>query len=87
MTFKLPLDISAEESANILDKLNSLESTEELERKIRKRAKRMILGHEDAKRIFQIKLESGEFKNLEQIWAVRRIGIEKFGLIVRTFNE
>ncbi len=87
MTFKLPLEISAEESAKILAQLNSLKSTEELESRIHKRTKRMTFKHGDAKRIFQIKLKSGEFKDLEQIWAVRRIGIEKFCLIVRTFDE
>jgi len=82
-----PRDISREKANQILRRLNSFNSAEQLESAIQKDNKRMILTIGDARRIIHRKVELGEFQDLQQVTTIRGIGAKKFDAIRRTLSN
>ncbi|MFC1910112.1 hypothetical protein ACFLXC_02315 [Chloroflexota bacterium] len=78
-----PKDISSRDATMILNRLNSINSTEQLQNTFMKHCKQLLLNAGDVRQILDSKEELGEFQNLKQVAAVRRIGAKKFDLIVR----
>jgi hypothetical protein len=82
-----PRDIPLREAARILNRLNSFNSAEQLNSTVQNRTKQMILSTGDARRILHSKEELGEFKDLQQVAVIQRIGAKKFNLIVRALSD
>jgi len=82
-----PRDIPQEEARQILFMLNSLNSTDQLEKVTNQYAKKKILTNRDVQRIIHMKVELREFQNLQQVACVPRIGAEKFDTIVRALGN
>ena len=80
-------DISQEKVNQILLRLNSLNSVEQLENVINKYAGGKFLSTGDTQRILRAKIELGGFRDLKQVACVRRIGAAKFDAIVRTLSN
>ncbi len=76
-----PGDISPRRAANVLKRLNSFDSAQQL------RSTLGILGRKDAQRIVDFKIELGKFEDLEQVMIVRGIGPKKFDFIVRGLSD
>ena len=78
-----PRDISSGKTNQIMNKLNSFGSAEQLENLINQCARKKILSTGDAQRILRQKVELGEFRDLQQVACVPRIGAKKFDAIVQ----
>ncbi len=82
-----PKDISPGKAAEILSRLNSFDSAEQLKSAIQKHPEGMILSNGDAQRILRSKEALGKFQDLEQVATVLRIGAKKFDFIVRLLSN
>lgn len=81
-----PKNINSETSNKILDRLNSLNSAEELASVVATYAGRRVLSIRIAQRIFGIKEELGRFQDLRQVAAVPGIGTKRFTSIINALN-
>ncbi|MFC1861383.1 hypothetical protein ACFLYL_03835 [Chloroflexota bacterium] len=82
-----PRDIPLEKANHMLQKLNSFGSAEQLENVTNKRAGKKILSTGDAQRILREKVELGEYRDLQQVACVTRIGSEKFDAIFHALSN
>ena len=81
-----PKNINSETSNKILDRLNSLNSAEELASVVAAYAGRRVLSIRIAQRIFGMKEELGRFQDLRQVAAVPGIGTKRFTSIINALN-
>lgn len=86
-TYLKPRDIPPRKAAKILNKLNSFNSAEQLKNTVHEHTEQVILSTGDAQQILHSKAELGEFHDLKQLVAVRRIGAKKFDLIVLALSN
>jgi len=82
-----PSDIPQEKAKQILFRLNSLNSADQLEWFTNQYTRKKLLTHRDAQRIIRTKIELGQFRNLQQVACVPRIGAEKFHSIVSMLSD
>ncbi len=82
-----PSDISQEKANQILHRLNSFSQAEQLKNEINKYAKTKLLSIGDAQSILRMKVELGEFQDLQHVAYVRRIGAKKFDAIIRELSN
>ena len=80
-------DLNPEISNKVLDKLNSLNSPEEMVKTVTTFAGYRVLSIRVAQRIFDAKKELGRFQDLQQVATVPGIGPKKFTFIINAFND
>jgi len=81
-----PKNINSETSSKILDRLNSLNSAEEIAGVVATYAGQRVLSIRIAQRIFGMKEELGRFQDLRQVAAVPGIGTKRFTSIMNAFD-
>lgn len=81
-----PKNINSETSGKILDRLNSLNSAEEIVTVVATHAGQRVLSIRIAQRIFGTKEELGRFRDLRQIAAVPGVGTKRFTSIMNAFG-
>jgi len=82
-----PKNINSETSSKILDRLNSLNSAEEVVRVVAAYAGQRVLSVRIAQRIFGVKEELGRFQDLQQVAAVPGIGTKRFTSILNALGD
>jgi hypothetical protein len=82
-----PKNINSETSSKILDRLNSLNSAEEVVRVVAAYAGQRVLSVRIAQRIFGVKEELGRFQDLQQVAAVPGIGTKRFTSILNALRD
>ena len=82
-----PKNINSETSRKILDRLNSLNSAEEVVRVVAAYAGQRVLSVRIAQRIFGVKEELGRFQDLQQVAAVPGIGTKRFTSILNALGD
>ena len=80
-------NVNSETSSKILDRLNSLNSAEEIASVVATYAGQRVLSIRIAQRIFGAKEELGRFQKLQQVAAVPGIGIKKFTSIINALGD
>jgi hypothetical protein len=75
-------NVNFETSSKILDRLNSLNSAEEIASAVATYAGQRVLSIRIAKRVFSVKEELGRFQSLRQVAAVPGIGSRRFTSII-----
>jgi len=80
-------NVNSETSSKILDRLNSLNSAEEIASVVATYAGQRVLSIRIAQRIFGTKEELGRFQKLQQVAAVPGIGIRKFTSIINALGD
>lgn len=79
-------NVNSETSSKILDRLNSLNSAEEIASVVATYAEQRVLSIRTAQRIFSMKEELGRFQSLQQVAAVPGIGAKRFTSIMNAFG-
>jgi hypothetical protein len=79
-------NVNLETSSKILDRLNSLNSAEEISSVVATYAGRRVLSIRIAQRICSMKEELGRFQDLQQVAVVPGIGPKKFTSIINAFG-
>ena len=82
-----PDDICRQTAEIILNKLNSFDTAENLNTLIQNTTNQTTLCIGDVHSIMRRKGILGEFQNLQQVAAVRRIGSKKFDILVRALGS
>ena len=77
-----PNDVDSERASKILNRLNSLNSAEEIMGIIGTYEGKRVLGNRIAQRILKAKNEIGKFKDLNQIAVLPGIGAKRFVIIM-----
>jgi DNA uptake protein ComE-like DNA-binding protein len=80
-------DVDSEIASKILDRLNSLNSAEELMSVAGSYAGRNVLGIVIAQRIFNMKTKIGKFQDLNQVATVPGIGRKRFIIIMSALGD
>lgn len=81
-----PKNLNSETSSKILDRLNSLNSAEEIAGVVAIYAGQRVLSIRIAQRIFGMKEELGRFQDLRQVAAVPGIGTKRFTSIINALD-
>ena len=81
-----PGDLSPDDAARILNRINSLKSIEHLQKMVENQGEEITLSVRDIKQIISSREKQGEFQALRQLAAVNRIGTKKFDMIVRVLS-
>ncbi len=79
-------NVNSEISSKILDRLNSLDSAEEIASVVATYAEQRVLSIRIAQRIFSMKEELGRFQSLQQVAAVPGIGAKRFTSIMNALG-
>lgn len=79
-------NVNSETSGKILDRLNSLNSAEEIASVVATYAEQRVLSIRIAQRIFSMKEELGRFQSLQQVAAVSGIGAKRFTSIMNALG-
>lgn len=79
-------NVNSEISSKILDRLNSLDSAEEIASVVATYAGQRVLSIRTAQRIFSMKEELGRFQSLQQVAAVPGIGAKRFTSIMNALG-
>mgnify|MGYP001143877150 CR=1 FL=1 len=79
-------NVNSETSSKILDRLNSLNSAEEIASVVATYAGQRVLSIRIAQRIFSMKEELGTFQGLQQVAAVPGIGPKRFTTIINALD-
>lgn len=79
-------NVNSETSSKILDRLNSLNSAEEIASVVATYAEQRVLSIRIAQRIFSMKEELGRFQSLQQVAAVPGIGTKRFTSIINALG-
>jgi hypothetical protein len=79
-------NINSETSSKILDRLNSLNSAEEIASVVATYAGQRVLSIRIAQRILSMKEELGRFQHLQQVAAVPGIGTKRFTSIINALD-
>jgi hypothetical protein len=79
-------NVNPETSSKILDRLNSLNSAEEIASVVATYAGQRVLSIRIAQRIFSMKEELGRFQDLQQVAVVPGIGPKKFTSIINALG-
>ncbi len=82
-----PKDVAPEDANRILDRLNALNSAEEIAGSVANHTGQRVLSMRVAKRIFKNRVALGKFQDLRQVAAVPGVGIKKFTAIVAAFSN
>ena len=85
--FLEPNNITSEEVGNILDRLNSLNSTAEIIKAIGTHAGQNVVGLRIAQRILNVKMQAGKFRDLNQIATVPGIGYRRFTIMISALGN
>jgi len=80
-------NVNSETSSKILDRLNSLNSAEEIASVVATYAGQRVLSIRIAHRLFSMKEELGRFQDLQQLAAVPGIGAKKFTSIINALGD
>ena len=80
-------NVNSETSSKILDRLNSLNSAEEIASVVATYAGQRVLSIRIAQRIFSTKEELGRFQELQQVATVPGIGTKKFTSIINALGD
>lgn len=80
-------NVNSETSSKILDRLNSLNSAEEIASVVATYAGQRVLSIRIAQRIFSTKEELGRFQELRQVAAVPGIGIKRITSIINALGD
>jgi hypothetical protein len=80
-------NVNSETSSKILDRLNSLNSAEEIASVVATYAGQRVLSIRIAQRIFGTKEELGRFQELRQVAAVPGIGIKRITSIMNALGD
>ena len=80
-------DIAAERAGKILDRLNSLSSTEEVMRILNRHVEQNVFGIGMAQRILKTKAKIGKFQDLNQVATMSRIGPKKFSIMLSALDD
>lgn len=80
-------NVNSEISSKILDRLNSLNSAEQIASVVATYAGQMVLSIRIAQRIISRKEELGRFQDLQQVAAVPGIGDRKFTSIINALGD
>ena len=75
-------DIDPPDADKVLDRLNSLNSADEIVSAIATCAGRRVISFRVAQRILNTKLELGRFQDLEQVATVAGVGTKRFTAII-----
>ena len=82
-----PKDAAPARTGEILDKLNSLDSAEEMANAIAAYAGRRVLSTRLAHRILTKRVESGRFQDLRQVAAVTGVGVKTLTTIMHALSD
>jgi len=82
-----PNNITLEKSNRILDRLNSLNSATEIMNAVGSYMGQRVLSHRIAQRILKAKMQSGKFRDLNQVATVPGIGYKRFTNIMSALND
>ncbi len=85
--YSLPKNITPKKVGKILDRLNSLNSVDEIISVLEAYAGQKVLGDRLARRILNTRLSMGKFNDLKQIATVAGIGQGKFTAIICALYE
>lgn len=80
-------DVDSEKASKILDRLNSLNSAEEIMGIIGTYAGKRVLGNRIAQKILKAKKAVGNFQNLNQVAALPGIGTKRFVIIMSALAD
>lgn len=80
-------DVDSERASKILDRLNSLNSAEELMSVAGRHAGQNVFGIVIAQRIFNTKTKIGKFQDLNQVATVPGIGRKRFIIIMSALGD
>ncbi len=80
-------DVDSEKASKILNRLNSLNSTEEIMGIFGSHEGKKILGNRIAQRILKAKTEIGKFKDLNQVAVLPGIGAKRFVIIMSALAD
>jgi hypothetical protein len=80
--YPVPENITPEQKEKILDRLNSLNTEEEILNMVRMYAGQGVVGRKIARSILNWKREFGTFKDLQQLAATPRVGSSRFAIIL-----
>jgi len=80
-------NVNSERSGKILDRLNSLNSAEEIASVVATYAGQRILSIRIARRIVSMKKELGRFRDLQQVTTVPGIGTKRFTSIINALGD
>jgi hypothetical protein len=80
--YQVPGNITPEQAEKILDRLNSLNTEEEILNMVRMYAGQGIVGKKIARSILNWKKEFGTFRDLQQLAATPRVGSGRFAIIL-----
>ena len=78
----VPSNITPEQAEMILNRLNSLNTEEEILNVVRIYAGQGVVGKKIAHSILKWRRESGTFKDLQQLAATPRVGSSRFAIIL-----
>jgi hypothetical protein len=85
--YKVPDNITPEQAEKILDRLNSLNTEEEILDMVRMYAGQGVVGKNIARSILNWRKEFGTFKDLQQIAATPRVGPSRFAIILSSLCD
>jgi hypothetical protein len=80
--YPVPVNITPEQVEKILDRLNSVNTEEEILNMVRTYAGQGVVGKKIARSILNWRRESGTFKDLQQLAATPRVGSSRFAIIL-----
>jgi hypothetical protein len=78
----VPRNITPEQAKKILDRLNSLNTEEEILNMVRMYAGQGVVGKKIARSILKWRKKFGTFKDLQQLAATPRVGSSRFAIIL-----
>ena len=82
-----PNDIISEKVNRILDRLNSLNSATEIMNAVGSHMGQRVLSPRIAQRILNAKMQTGKFRDLNQVAIVPGIGHKRFTIIMSALND
>ncbi|MCK4786052.1 MAG: hypothetical protein KAV87_20005 [Desulfobacteraceae bacterium] len=77
-----PKNVALEKTSKIIDRLNSLNTADDIANVVKTYAGQRVLGNRVAQRILDRKRELGRFEDLKQVEYVGGIGIKKFTTLI-----
>ena len=80
-------NVTSETSSKILDRLNSLNSAEEIASMVATYSGQRVLSIRIAQRLLTMKEELGRFQDLKQVTTVPGIGTKRFTSIINALGE
>lgn len=80
-------NIADDQAGKILDRLNALNSTEEIMRILNRHVEQNVFGVGMAQRILKTKAKIGKFQDLNQVATMSRIGPKKFSIMLSALDD